>query len=40
MGKTDAKKPMTNKDVKVIKKAADDLTFGAKNKNKSKQVQK
>lgn len=40
MGKNDPKKNLTNKDVKKIKKEADDLTFGMKNKNKSKQVQK
>jgi hypothetical protein len=40
MKKGDPKKAMTNKDVKNIKKVAEDLTFGMKNKNKSKQVQK
>jgi hypothetical protein len=40
MGKNDNKKPMTGKDVKNIKKAAEEATFGMKNKNKSKQVQK
>lgn len=41
MGKTDKnKKDLTNKDVKNLKKAADDATFGMKNKNKSKQADK
>lgn len=40
MGKTDKKKELTGKDVKNLKKAAEDMTFGMKNKNKSKQVQK
>lgn len=35
-----AKKDLTNKDVKKMKKEAEDKTFGMKNKNKSKQVQK
>jgi hypothetical protein len=33
------KKEMTNKDMKEIKKKAEDITFGMKNKNKSKKVQ-
>ena len=40
MGKIDPKKNLTNKDVKNIKKEADNKTFGMKNKNKSKTVQK
>jgi hypothetical protein len=40
MGKGgDNKKTLTNKDVKNLKKAAEDQTFGMKNKNKSKVVQ-
>ena len=34
------KAPMTNKEMKQIKKMAEDKTFGMKNKNKSKKVQK
>jgi hypothetical protein len=33
--KNDKKKDLTNKDVKNIKKAADDATFGMKNKKKA-----
>lgn len=35
MGKNDKKKELTHKDVKNIKKAAEDATFGAKNKKKA-----
>ena len=35
-----AKKDLTGKEVKALKKKAADATFGMKNKNKSKKVQK
>ena len=40
MGGKDDKKALTNKDVKKLKKEAEDKTFGMKNKNKSKQTEK
>lgn len=39
MKKGGPKKELTNRDVKEIKKKAEDITFGMKNKNKSKKVQ-
>jgi len=38
--KKGGKDNLTNKDVKNIKKKADDQVFGMKNKNKSKHVEK